>query len=243
MNSIIAWKGYSPLDREPIMLVVSGLEDNSSNSKTGSMIQTWILRSDIHPIEALRTGADYSICGNCPHRPKVLGADALRKDSRTCYVNTMAPSALYKVYKECRLEQRPATEVAKLIAGRPVRLGSYGDPGLIPLEVIRQLTANSASTGYTHQWTTINTDYSEYLMASCETLLDVANATARGYRTFYATEQPEQRTSSGRIMALCPASKEAGRRTTCSDCLACGGTRVQPGEVKPRQSLIRIALH
>lgn len=243
MNSAIVWKGYSRLDRKPIMAVLSGLESASANSKTGDMVQLWILRQDIHPVDALRTGEDYSICGNCPHRPQVLGSDALRKWSRTCYVSTMAPSGIYKVYRAGNLPYVAANFATELIAGRPIRLGAYGDPGLLPIELIRTLTKNSASTGYTHQWGLIEPEYSEFLMASCESLLDVAMATGMGYRTFYATKEPEHRTIDNRIMALCPASKEAGRRTTCSECLACGGTRTQPGDIRPRQSLIRIAIH
>jgi hypothetical protein len=243
MNSAIVWRGKSPLDHAPIMAVATGLSGDSANSKTGGMVQLWILREDVHPVEALRTGDDYSICGNCPHRPKVKGKDALKKSSRTCYVNVMAPSGIYKVYAAGKLPEIAANFAAELIEGRPMRLGAYGDPGLIPIEVIRQLTKNSASTGYTHQWDWINPDYSEFLMASCETLLDVSLATSIGYRTFYAAAVPELRTAENRPMALCPASKEAGKRTTCANCLACGGNRVQPGEIRPRQSLIRIALH
>ena len=31
-------------------------------------MQTWILRSDMNPLEAIHTGHDASICGDCPLR-------------------------------------------------------------------------------------------------------------------------------------------------------------------------------
>jgi hypothetical protein len=242
MNSAIIWQGKSPLDNAPIMAVVTGLSGNSANSKTGGMIQLWVLREDLHPTEALRTGEDYSICGDCPHRPKIKGADALKKTSRTCYVNVMAPNAIYKVYKDGKLPKIAANFAVDLIDRRPIRLGAYGDPALLPLELLRELTKFSASTGYTHQWRECDPRYSEFLMASADTPADVITATAKGWRVFYADRDPAP-IIGGRKLAICPASKEAGRRTTCLNCLACGGNRTQPGEFRPRQSLISIRLH
>ena len=43
MPGIILWEGKSELDGKPIVLIAI---DHSSNSKTGDMVQTYILRSD-----------------------------------------------------------------------------------------------------------------------------------------------------------------------------------------------------
>lgn len=236
----ILWAGPSPIDGAPIVCV---LTVGSKNSKTGAMAQTWILRSDIHPVDALKTGEDASICGTCPHRPRELGELALSKLYRTCYVATMAPSAVYKAFKQGKYPMLNLEETAELLRARSLRLGSYGDPAMIPLEVWRTVTRNCAITGYTHRWRECDTAYADICMASCETLLDIARATEKGYRVFYASPNPEPRTLDNRVLATCPASKEAGKRTTCANCLSCGGKHIQPNELKPRASLIKIALH
>ena len=63
-----------------------GIRTASANPKTGDMIQTWILRSDMHPLEAIKSGSDYGICGSCIHRGSYdeFGNPI---DPRTCYVN------------------------------------------------------------------------------------------------------------------------------------------------------------
>ena len=69
-NGYVLWEGASPLDQAPIVVIATM---NSSNVKTGNMIQTWILRSDINPVQAVNDGNDYSICGDCPHRKNDQG--------------------------------------------------------------------------------------------------------------------------------------------------------------------------
>jgi hypothetical protein len=71
-NGVILYRGPSMLDRAPIVVIATGLSDDSDNTKTGGLIQSWILVADIPPAEALHTGADVSICGDCPHRPRRL---------------------------------------------------------------------------------------------------------------------------------------------------------------------------
>ena len=70
---MILWKGYSLLDNQPIVVIAT---TGSKNSKTGDMVQTWILRDDIAPNQAVKTGEDYSVCGDCKHR------------GQSCYVKT-----------------------------------------------------------------------------------------------------------------------------------------------------------
>ena len=51
---------------------------NSNNIKTGNVVQTWIIVKDINPIEAVNTGADKLICGDCKHRGTVVSVDEKR---------------------------------------------------------------------------------------------------------------------------------------------------------------------
>jgi hypothetical protein len=63
-DTYIIYEGPSLYDGAPIVVLV---QTGSSNRKTGDMVQTYILRSDIDPITASRTGKDSAICGTCPH--------------------------------------------------------------------------------------------------------------------------------------------------------------------------------
>ena len=65
----IAYEGKSLIDKSPIVVIVTAL-NSSANSKTGNMVQTFIIRSDVDPVTAARTGQDFGICGACRHRPK-----------------------------------------------------------------------------------------------------------------------------------------------------------------------------
>lgn len=68
-QGLVLWEGPSRLDGAPIVLIATGMRRGSSNEKTGPMVQTWILRQDVAPHVAQRTGADASVCGDCPLRP------------------------------------------------------------------------------------------------------------------------------------------------------------------------------
>jgi hypothetical protein len=67
----ILYKGPSVLDGAPIVVIATM---STNNGKTGDMVQTWILRDDVSPLEATKTGQDSSVCGECPHRHYLGGA-------------------------------------------------------------------------------------------------------------------------------------------------------------------------
>ena len=62
MPGAIIYSGPSRIDGAPIVAIAVW---DSSNRKTGSMLQTYILRSDIDPRDANKYGEDFSICGTC----------------------------------------------------------------------------------------------------------------------------------------------------------------------------------
>jgi len=226
---VIIYEGPSELDGKPIVAIITGINNKSNNSKTGDMPQVWIIRSDLHPTEALRTGEDVSICGNCPYRPQELGDNALKKHSRKCYVNTMSFNSVYKKYANHGYEKADLDNLAIVLSGYHVRIGAYGDPAAVPIAVWDKVLANCKSTGYTHQWKTCSLDYAKYCMASCDSPLDVVLSSAKGYRTFFVQNIEDykntQRVVNGIKLAVCPASKEMNKVTTCSKCMACSGTR------------------
>jgi len=214
-NGVILYEGPSTLDGSPIVVIATGLDDASANNKTGAMIQTWILRADMTPLQAVAFGLDDAICGECPHR-------GLNGDKRTCYVTLFqAPLNVYKTYTRGRYAKASAAEASKIFAGKRVRLGSYGDPGAVPVSIWRAVTQRAVGwTGYTHQWRR-RPSLRPYCMASCDSAAESVEAARKGWR-FFRVGSVASVALSGET--LCPASEEAGRRTTCERCGLCAGT-------------------
>lgn len=69
ITGVVFYEGPSRIDGAPIIGIATF---GTSNEKTGNLVQTWILRSDVHPIDAINSGEDASICGSCP----LLGLDS-----------------------------------------------------------------------------------------------------------------------------------------------------------------------
>lgn len=217
-NGMILWQGASRIDGAPIVAIVVGLSTNSTNSKTGAMLQTYILRADMEPTEAIKSGADASICGDCAHRGDGTGK------GRTCYVNVgQGALAVYRAFQRGKYPLATAEQSAAAGNARVVRLGTYGDPAAVPVSVWETLTSRAvAHTGYTHAWRGIGAGYSHLLMASADSLTDKVQAMAAGFRTFRVVMRGEATRVAGE--AICPASAEAGKKLTCITCKACNGT-------------------
>jgi hypothetical protein len=220
-NGAIIWEGASEIDGAPIRLVATGLKSASVNAKTGDLIQTWILRADMTPQAAVDTGADSAICGACPHRGTIEGG---KNVGRSCYVTIFqAPRNIHATAERGIYDRVTLQDARALFAGRSVRLGAYGDPAAVPFAVWESVLADSVSgTGYTHQWRTCDARFARYCMASADNAQEALDARAMGYRTFRVGTPAESLVKG--IEFLCPASKEAGQKTNCAACLACGGT-------------------
>ena len=217
-NGMILWQGASRIDGAPIVAIVVGLSSDSTNSKTGAMLQTYILRADMEPTEAIKSGNDASICGDCPHRGDGTGK------ARTCYVNVgQGALAVYRAFQRGKYPMATAEQSAAAGNARVVRLGTYGDPAAVPVSVWETLTSRAvAHTGYTHAWRGIGAGYAHLLMASADSLSDKVAAMSAGFRTFRVVMRGETPRVQGE--AICPASAEAGKKLTCITCKACNGT-------------------
>ena len=210
------YRGPSVLNGEPVTALVTGVDAPSRNPKTGPMAQVWILRADMHPMEALRTGADEAICGQCP----------LRRD--VCYVNVgLAPATVWRTWKAGKSKvvapEKLCSELSR--RGLAVRVGAYGDPLAIPMMIWHRLLWKKyvRHVGYTHQWQThvpLEEMAKRYFMASVESAADAAKARNQGWSTFRIYGMDEE-IHPGDI--TCPASAEAGWKTTCSRCRLCSG--------------------
>jgi hypothetical protein len=78
-----------------------------------------------------------------------------------------------------------------------------------------------AVNGYSHQWRDARFAAFKLLcMASADTPRQAAEAQSLGWRTF-RVKGPQALKLAGEV--TCPASKEAGQKTVCASCKACGG--------------------
>ena len=212
----IIYEGPSLIDGMPIVGITTF---DSNNTKTGNMVQTWIMRSDIDPITASRTGADYSVCGDCQHRGRPHNGNSGWAKERSCYVNLVfAPRSVFDAYKRGVYSYNP--HLADIGRGQQVRLGSYGDPVAVPQRIWDELCSEAAGwTAYTHQTNT----HPERYMTSADSLSQAQQAWARGERTFRVLKSAFDLQSNE---ILCPASDEAGKRTTCANCKLCAGASI-----------------
>jgi len=221
---VILYEGPSLLDGAPIVVIANRIVAESANAKTGAMVQTFVIRSDMHPVEALTTGADIGVCGDCKHRPILAKASG----EAPCYVQVgKSVASVYAAYKRGRYA-RPDIDYDKrilpdLFAGLAFRMGTYGDPTAAPYQVWRAATVKAAFVnGYVHQW--LNAKFAAFkflCMASADTEAEMQLAHSMGWRTFRVRDTAAPLAKGIEIM--CPASKEAGYKTDCASCKACGG--------------------
>jgi hypothetical protein len=223
---VILHRGKSEFDGSPYVVIMP--LGKSSNSKTGSMLQTYIIRSHVHPVQAVRSGGDLAICNDCPMRGLV--SFPARKASkgkrfRACYVNVgQGPAMVYGALRRGRYVDYDPALHDRYIQGRKVRFGTYGEPVLIPLDLVRHLASIASGwTGYTHQWSNLAyAGYKQFLMASVHGVSgpwSYEHAKSLGWRTFRTMRGGEP--APGEV--LCPASKEAGHRLSCLTCNLCDG--------------------
>jgi hypothetical protein len=220
-QSFIIYDGPSLIDGQPIVAIA---QVKSGNRKTGDMVQTWILRSDIDPITASRTGQDSSICGDCPHKGTPSNKDSGWAKDRTCYVNLLfAPNGVYKAYKKGSYPTAQGHKDIRAIGLlRGVRLGSYGDPMAVPEYIWRSLVSGAEYvTAYTHG----NNTMPDMVMTSADSPTQAHDAWDKGERTFRVIAHVNDVIKGKEI--LCPASEEAGARVQCAACKLCGGASVK----------------
>lgn len=189
---MIIYRGPSLIDGKPIV-AIAVFPKGKTNSKTGAMLQTYILADNgFDPMHNNKTGNDYSICGNCPHKGTPTDNPAKKlATGRACYVNLMhGPGQVHKAFKRDKYSTaQTLDDIAQQGAGRMVRLGSYGDPLAVPKTVWDALTSKAKGwTGYTHQTGQHGPsgplDGSSYLMLSADTKEQAQAAWKQGKRTF-----------------------------------------------------------
>jgi hypothetical protein len=219
-GGLVLYQGPSLFDGAPIVVIVTFV---TTNQKTGDVLQTWILRQDVAPNEALREGLDVSVCGTCRHRGQ-------GGRGRTCYVIPyQAPLMIWRTWKAGGYPEFSGTAPFE---GRVLRVGSYGDPCAVPMEAwLPALGASQAHVGYTHAWRTADPAWRHFVMASVESEAEAREAWELGWRTFRAT-LPEA-LPVARQEITCPSE----RGVHCEKCRLCAGTS------KPSARSIAIPVH
>ena len=204
---MIIYDGPSALDGAPIIVIATF---DTSNIKTGDMVQIWILCRDTAPHHAVALGADVSICGHCVHR-RGIGGD--------CYVIPFqAPLAVWNAFHNGSYENYEPGD----LAGRRVRFGAYGDPAAVFFDVWRPVLDDcdiDGSTGYSHQMAHKNWDprIAMFCQISADTPKMAQKAWSQGYKTFRIAGDAQKRMP-GEIECL---SDSAG--LSCYDCRLCDG--------------------
>jgi len=222
MKSGIIYNGPSLLDDKPIVAIATY---SDRNTKTGKVLQTYIIRADISPLEASKSGEDFSICGDCKFRGTPT-TDPVRKQAvkRDCYVNLgQGPTIVFKSYMRGVYPMaNNRADRTDLGFGRVVRIGTYGDPAAVPSWVWDQLlTGCESHLAYSHQ----SGFRPDIAMQSADTEAQAVAHWNNGARTFRVITDIGALVKGKEI--LCPASKEAGRRVQCNACKLCGGTSIK----------------
>lgn len=217
----IAYEGPSEIDGQPIVVIINKIDQTSANDKTGAMVQSFIIRSDIAPMAALQTGQDVSICGMCEHRPVL----AKENGKPPCYVQVgKSVQSVFHAYKRGRYVKADPATIARVLTGKRLRIGTYGDPFAAPVSMWQALIQYvSGHAGYSHQWQDTRFDHAAWaplVMASADTIEQAAQANLFGMRVFRVSVGIDKQAGE----AACPASAEGGRKATCADCMLCGGT-------------------
>jgi len=221
-SGIVLYHGPSQFDGKKIVVIATGFEaSRSGNEKTGAVIQTWIMIDKEQPITANNKGLDSSVCGNCKHR-----------HFRSCYVNIAnGPYQVYQAWKDGKYPEIPLGAASYMFRGLFVRLGSFGDPASVPINVWKSLTSYSAGwLGYTHQWKRCDTSYRQFCMASSDTIEEAQDAMKMGWKPFFVRRETD---SLPQGFFECPASAEQGKRLSCDQCGVCKGGKYRKGQGMP----------
>ena len=168
---------------------------------------------------------DNAVCFDCPFSSSTgNGGCYTHKSNQFKGFISMLKSIANEFSKDFNnipeLTNKDYFDIVKMADNRYVRFGTYGEPTLIPIELVSMLT-NVASnyTGYTHQYMR-KPEYLKYFMASTHNEFQAKIVEDRfESRSFIAVKDNSEVDA-----VICPASDEAGFKSTCSKCGLCSGS-------------------
>ena len=212
-ETLVLYKGISQLDNEtPIMVVMSGFTKDSNNTKTGPLVQLYILPVHETPKDIYFSGSK-AVCGDCKYN-----------GNNGCYVRW---SNLGSIWKSAKNQAAiPMTLSKEFLRGLRVRVGAAGDPAAVPSSVWSELLSTCENfTGYTHQWNKPEfKDLQGLFLASVDNATENLKAHVVGWSTFFVTDSKEQAKKEGtRCLASAGKTDSHGLPTTCASCMLCNG--------------------
>ena len=212
-ETLVLYKGISQLDNEtPIMVVMSGFTKDSNNTKTGPLVQLYILPVHETPKDIYFSGSK-AVCGDCKYN-----------GNNGCYVRW---SNLGSIWKSAKNQAAiPMTLSKEFLRGLRVRVGAAGDPAAVPSSVWSELLSTCENfTGYTHQWNKPEfKDLQGLFLASVDNATENLKAHVVGWSTFFVTDSEEQAKKEGtRCLASAGKTDSHGLPTTCASCMLCNG--------------------
>jgi len=225
VKKFVLYKGPSMLSKGRDIVAILR---TAGNTKTGKKEAwgLWIIPLDIGKSmfnKDVPPGSHMSVCGSCPLGGSyTLGGDI----TRLCYVNAQGVNALARSYFKSNVNGG-FYEAAKELERNPpniVRVGSWGDGAALPTRVLKKLFKllkkhKVGHTAYTHQWRVdARKVIRQNFMASVHNQEEREQANSKGFRVFGVGEFDGA--------TLCPASEEAGKRSTCAQCKLCDGGTV-----------------
>jgi hypothetical protein len=182
---------------------------SSTNSKTGNVIQQWVTPAKWEGAKKIDQINSQSVCADCPLMER-------------CYVKRgQANMGLKSGAKSTNFTEADETDYLDLFKKQFLRFGAFGEPVLAGKKVISKLVGVLRNwTGYTHRWKLPEYQWAkDYLMASCDSN-DWQQAEEMGWRQFIVIKKGDPIPPHA---VNCPASEEAGKRTTCENCGLCKG--------------------
>ena len=226
MNNRIVW-----MDTDNVFVIRKGTTTNSKIAPKGAkVVQTYTFSRD--QVNRVRYcdmmgikvtlkeffALDASNCLDCP----LSGNSGTGK----CYTHKYMQfsgflSMIRSINKEpipTRLDAEMRATITKMCEGVYVRFGTYGEPSLLPIDLVGDMVLGASSwTGYTHQarkpWAQ---PFKAFYMASAHSDREAVSLT--GWRSFVARDKSE--TSEA---VVCPASKESDYASNCAKCGLCSG--------------------
>jgi hypothetical protein len=230
-NGLILFEGKSLIGDRNIAAIVTF---EMANIKTGEMVQVWIIDQELNPLEALQNNVNESTCGKCRLQGEAYkytftrgprkGKTITKIENRVCYVNRgQAPMSIWKAYKRGKYVNYDKHLHRSFFKGRKIRWGADGDPAALPIPLMRSINKLCAGhTGYSHQLFWIDKRRAEklatFLMCSCHTPAQHAEARRRGWRSFVAVADGQKLPAD---CIACPNMSKA--KTQCIDCTLCRG--------------------
>jgi len=213
------YRGPSVYTGAEVAVQAQCTDRSMDNRKVGDMVGIAIWATGGHPADAV---AQRAACGGC----------ALL-ESGVCYVVKARLGASWRLIQATLMSLADFARLRR-VRHRPIRFGTDGDPGAVPVAWWERFFATvrprNGWTGFVHGWKArimgdgvqapaCDASLARWFMASCDTVEERAEAKDLGYRTARIAE-PGAPLLEGEI--LCPAIKTDGR-IRCEDCLLCDG--------------------